>query len=102
MNLKKRRLVRLAEMEEAYLLKQEHGSDEYNESLQRVIELEKQIAEPSRLDRLVNLGIKVVEVGAGIIIPVASLIYITTSEKDVVYTGEAKRFFGGVFPKKRN
>jgi hypothetical protein len=100
MNWKKQRLVRLVETEEEHLLKQDHGSDEYNASLKRIMDLEKQIAEPTKMDRVLDTALKVVKVGAEIFIPIASLVYITAKEQETTYTGEAKKFFSGVFPKR--
>lgn len=93
--------------EEAYLNKQEVGSEEYNESQKRLVALQEQLRECEKTDidskdRFVKFILELLKVvGCGIVLPLFGLIVITAQEREISYVGAMKSLLGSFVPGKK-
>lgn len=93
--------------EQAYLEKQEVGTEEYNDSQKRLIALQEQLRECEKTDidskdRFVKFILEVVKVvGCGIVLPVIGLIAITAQEREISYVGAMKSLLSAFVPGKK-
>lgn len=101
MNKKKKGLLlECIEREKAYLVEQEVGSEEYNASLHRLMELEKQMSESPKSERLYRNILEGVKVAGGVLLPIIGLVCITATEKDCTFTGALKDYTKLFLPRK--
>ena len=100
MNRKKSLLTKLIERESEYLAKQEVGSEEYNKSLQRLMELEKQKTESPKSERVFRNVLETVKVASGIALPLIGLVCITATEKEYTFRGALRDYTKLFLPKK--
>ena len=104
----KEMLLKLIEKETTYLNGHEVGSEEYNKSMSRLVELEGQLAELEKFDsEQKNKTVSnVIEVGkfilGSVVIPVVGLVAITAVEKDITFTGALREYTRYFLPKKMN
>lgn len=99
MNKKKNLLMECIERENAYLADQEVGSEEYKASLKRLMDLEKQMSESPKNDRVIRNVIEAVKVGGSIVLPIIGLVCITATEKEYTFTGALKDYTKLFLPK---
>lgn len=109
-------IMELIEREKAHLAKQEAGSDEYNKSVYRLIDLnkeleniensetsavqkEKELAERKK-DQLTKNIIEGVKVGSGIVLPLIGYVVVVAFEKDDSFTSALKGVVNCFIPKK--
>lgn len=93
--------------ETEFFEKQEPGTDEYNESQERLSKLQDKLAELEKNDikskeefkKFVLETVKVV--GAGILLPVFGLVVITAQERDITYTSALRNLLGCFIPGKK-
>ena len=104
----KEMLLKLIEKETTYLNSHEVGSEEYNKSMTRLVELQGQLAELEKFDKEQknkNVG-NAIEVGkfilGSVVIPVVGLVAITAVEKDITFTGALREYTRYFLPKKMN
>ncbi len=100
MNKKKNLLKNAFEKEYAYLLDQTIGSDEYNASLRRLMDIEKQLNDPDKKGKLYRDILEGIKVGSGIVIPIIGLVWITATERDCTFTGTLRDYTKYFLPKK--
>ena len=110
-------LVEQIGRERDYLAEHEVGTEEYNESLKRLISLEEKLSEvehfesetemkdkqlaDEKKDRFIKNCIDVGKfVVGGVVIPVVGLVCITATEKDVTFTGALREYTRYFLPKK--
>jgi len=103
--------------ERDFLAEQQVGTEEYNESLKRLISLEEKLAEVEQFesdnvmkekqmaeekkDRFNKNCIDIGKfVAGGIIMPIVGLVCITATEKDVTFTGALREYTRYFLPKK--
>lgn len=102
--------------EQAYLSKQEIGTEEYvastnrlNTLLDKLADLEKfeveterkdEQAKAEKKDKVIGYVLEGAKIVGGIFVTAAGLIYITANEKEITYTGEARNFIKTFLPKK--
>lgn len=91
-------LLKLAEREEAYLAEREIGSKEYNESQERLCNLQRQISELG--DQNLRTAIEGIKVAGGIVLPLVGLVWITAAEKEITFTGALREYTRYFLPKK--
>ena len=103
-------LIKQLEREQKYCEDHEVGTEEYNNSLRRCMELEKQLsdlemaekeAKAIKNDRLVRNIIEGVKVTGGIVLPVVGLIGITAFEKDATFTSALKGYVSYFLPNRK-
>ena len=109
-------ITELIEREKAHLAKQEAGSDEYNKSVYRLIDLnkeleniensevsakqkEEELAERKKDQRTKNI-IEGVKVGSGIALPLIGYVVVVAFEKDDSFTSALKGVVNCFIPKK--
>ena len=112
-------LMEKIEREEAYCLKQQIGTDEYDDSFHRLSSLRKELAEiekteaenerkvqemtDAKKDRRVKNTIEAVKVvGTGIVMPCIGYVVVTAFEKDDSFTSALKSVVQCFVPKKMN
>ena len=109
-------LVELIEREREYVATLNEKSEDYNKSIYRLMDLEKQLAEHERSeadaerrqleatedqkDRKTKNIIEAVKVGSGIMLPLIGLVWITATEKEVTFTGALREYTKCFLPKK--
>ena len=99
-------LLELIENERAYFEDREVGTEEYNESLKRLVMLEEKLADLEKFkkeqkDKTAKNGIDIGKfVLGGLVVPVIGLVCITASEKDITFTGALKEYTRLFIPKK--
>lgn len=110
-------LTEQIEREREFMASQAVGTEEYNESLKRLISIEEKLAEVEQFesdsemktiqmaeekkDRFIKNCIDVGKfVIGGVVIPVVGLVCITATEKDVTFTGALKEYTRYFIPKK--
>lgn len=91
-------LMEQIERERNFLADLKPTDEGYNDTANRLLELEKQLFEQE--DRLVGTIIDVVKVGSGIALPLFGLVWITATEKDSTFRGVLKDYTKYFFPKK--
>lgn len=112
----KTNIMELIAREKAHLVKQETGSDEYNKSVHRLIDLnrelenienseasvkqkEEELAERKKDQRTKNI-IEGVKVGSGIALPLIGYVVVVAFEKDDSFTSALKGVVNCFIPKK--
>lgn len=112
-------LTKQIEREQSYCIKQEVGTDEYNDSFKRLTILRKELAElekteaenerknresvEAKKDRRVKNSLEAVKIiGGGIIMPCIGYVVVTAFEKDDSFTSSLKRVVDCFIPKKLN
>lgn len=95
---KKSLLVKLIEREEAYLDSCTVGSDEYNESLERLTKLKEQL--DAQIDQKGRLVLEGVKVAGGIVLPVIGWVVITAFEREDTLTTSLKKTVDCFLPRR--
>ena len=107
------------EREREFLVAQTVGTEEYNDSLKRIVMLEEKLAETEQTESESEMKVKqmaeekkdrfiknCIDVGkfviGGVVIPVVGLVCITATEKDVTFTGALREYTRYFLPKKMN
>ena len=113
----KETLMNLKKREEAYLNAQKVGSDEYNYSMNRLLDIERQLraideteetakrrekeAKSEHRHRMFDHGIDILKVvGTGILLPVIGLVCMTAAEKEITFRGALSDYTKLFIPKK--
>lgn len=94
---KKALLAEQYERERAYLANQEVGSEEYNASLRRLMELETHLTE--RKSKVTTALIETGKVAANVALPLIGLVWITANERDITFTGALRDYTKYFLPK---
>ena len=98
MKTKKSLLVKLIKREEEYLDSCEVGTEEYNESLERLTKLQEQLdAQKDQKSKIVVEGVKV---AGGIVLPVIGWVVITAFEREDTLTTSLKKTVDCFLPRK--
>lgn len=109
-------LIKLIEREGEYCDNQEVGTEEYNKSFKRLIDLKKELEsienseyEHSRkeremkelkFDRITKNSIEIVKVGGGIILPLIGYVAVVAFEREETFTSALKGVVNCFIPKK--
>lgn len=98
-------LMELIEREKAHFAEQDVGGEEYCASQQRLMELEKHMAElevndNDKKDKVIRNIFEGIKTASGIVIPFVGLVWITATEKDTTFTGALKEYTRYFLPKK--
>jgi len=93
------------ERERGYLNQQEVGTDEYNTSLKRLMELEEKLVDLDKVkhdkkDKIVGYVFDGSKIVSGIVVPVFGLVVITAQEREITYTSALKGLIGNFIPGK--
>lgn len=104
------------EREYTYLMEQGVGTQEYNDSMERLNNLESKMAELEHYDldaarrdkqfeeerkaRKHNLYLEIVKIGTGVGLPLIGLVAITAFEKEDTFTSALKGYVNCFIPKK--
>lgn len=91
------------EREREFLNSCEVGTDEYNESQERLNKLNSKLIELEQVeidskDRFVKYVIEIVKIVAGVGVPFACFIMATAQEREITYTGAARMLLGSLMP----
>lgn len=98
MKTKKSLLVKLIKREEEHFDSCEVGTEEYNESLERLTKLQEQLdAQKDQKSKLVVEGVKV---AGGIVLPVIGWVVITAFEREDTLTTSLKKTVDCFLPRK--
>ena len=109
-------LMKLIERETEYCEGYDVGTEEYNSSFKRLLDLKKELEtlEKSEVeherkeremkelkkDRITKNGIEIVKVGGSIMLPIIGLVAITAFEREDTFTTSLKGFVNCFIPKK--